>query len=213
MTRVLVVDDHAVVRRGLVEILQEQSGPMRVVEASTAAAALAAAKLAVAKRKPFDVVVLDLTLPDRNGLEVLADLRRLCPGLPVLLLSMHPEDQFAVRAMKAGAAGYITKESASTELIHAVRRVIGGEGYVSAALGRRLAGSSASGAPHERLSARELAVFVRLAEGRRLKDIAGELTLSVKTVSTYRRRVLEKLGARTNAQLTLHALDAGLILR
>jgi DNA-binding NarL/FixJ family response regulator len=204
--RLLVVDDHAVVRRGLVQILKDQRRPTAVREAGTAAEAIA-----VVRQRRFDAVILDLTLPDRNGIEVLTEIGRLRPRLPVLILSMHPEDQFAVRALKAGAAGYITKESAPAELTRAVRHVMAGGRYVSADLERRL--RAPASVPHTLLSARELGVFLRLAEGRRLKEIGAELSLSIKTISTYRTRVLKKLGCETNAQLTLYAIDQGLLVR
>jgi DNA-binding NarL/FixJ family response regulator len=206
LVKLLVVDDHAVVRRGLVEILKDQPRATAVSEAGTAAEAIAAVK-----RGRFDAVVLDLTLPDRNGIEVLGEIVQLRPGMPVLMLSMHPEDQFAARAMKAGAAGYITKESAPAELTRAVRHVMAGRPYLGAALSRRL--GARSGPPHTRLSAREFAVFLRLAEGRRLKEIGAELGLSIKTISTYRTRVLQKLGCDSNARLTLYAIDQGLLAR
>ena len=209
MIRVLVADDHAVVRRGLKQILNEEKDIAAVGEAADGMGALAA--LSAAR---WDVVVLDLSLPDHNGLEVLAEIRKRWRNLPVLILSMHPEDQLAVRALRAGAAGYITKETAPEELVKAIRWVVAGRRYVSPTLAEHLALSLDPGSqavPHESLSDREFAVFLKLAEGRRLKEIAGELGLSIKTVSTYRTRILEKMGFESNAQLTLYAASHRLI--
>jgi two-component system invasion response regulator UvrY len=209
MIRVLVVDDHAVVRRGLKQILNEEKDIVAVGEAADGMGALAA--LAAAR---WDVVVLDLSLPDHNGLEVLGEIRKRWRNLPVLILSMHPEDQLAVRALRAGASGYITKETAPEELVKAIRWVVAGRRYISATLAEHLASSleaGSQGLPHETLSDREFAVFLKLAEGRRLKEIAGELALSIKTVSTYRTRILEKMGFESNAQLTLYAASHRLI--
>jgi DNA-binding NarL/FixJ family response regulator len=209
--RVLVVDDHAIVRRGLRQILAEAKGIDAVSEANDAASAIAAVE-----KGSFDVVVLDVSLPDRSGIEVLAEIRARRPRLPVLILSVHPEDQLAVRALRAGASGYISKESAPEELVTALRRVTSGHRYVSPSLAEKLADGlhpEAAGPLHGRLSDREFAVFLNLAQGKRLKEIAGELGLSIKTVSTYRTRILGKLGFESNAQLTLYAAREGLIER
>ncbi len=207
--RVLVVDDHPVVRKGLTMILAEDPEIREVGETDTAAELLS-----LLDDSAWDVVVLDISLPDRSGLEVLKDIRAMRPDLPVLILSMHPEDQYAPRVLKAGAAGFVSKESAAEELVNAVKKVAGGGKYVSPSLAERLAElieDDYSGAPHERLSDREFQVMRMLAEGKRLKDIAQELCLSVKTVSTYRARVLEKMGMESNAELTYYALKNGLI--
>ena len=211
--RILVVDDHAVVRRGLRQILTEAKDVAAVSEAQDGASAIDAIG-----RHRFDAVVLDVSLPDRNGIEVLGQIRTLRPKLPVLMLSVHPEDQLAVRALKAGAAGYISKESAPEELMTAIRRVTSGHRYVSASLGEKLADGlqtaaapAAAAAPHASLTDREFTIFLKLASGSRLKQIAADLGLSIKTVSTHRQHLLAKMGFETNAQLTLYAAREGLI--
>ncbi len=209
MIRVLVVDDHPVVRKGLAMILAEEPEIREVGEADSAAALLR-----LLGSSAWDVVVLDISLPDRSGLEVLKDIKAMRPGLPVLILSMHPEDQYAPRVLKTGAAGFVSKESAAEELVNAVKKVVGGGRYVSPSLAERLAeliDDDYRGAPHERLSDREFQVMRMLAQGKRLKDIADELCLSVKTVSTYRARVLEKMGMESNAELTYYAVKNGLM--
>ncbi|NPV60476.1 MAG: response regulator transcription factor [Actinobacteria bacterium] len=209
MIRVLVVDDHPVVRKGLTMVLAEEPEIQEVGEADSAAGMLA--MLGASK---WDVVVLDISLPDRSGLEILRDIKAMRPEMPVLILSMHPEDLYAPRVLKAGAAGYVSKDSAAEELVSAVKKVVGGGKYVSPSLAERLAeliDDDYRGAPHERLSDREFQVMRMLAQGKRLKDIADELCLSVKTVSTYRARVLEKMGMESNAELTYYALKNGLI--
>lgn len=209
MIRVLVVDDHPVVRKGLTMVLAEEPEIQEVGEADSAAG-----MLAMLGASSWDVVVLDISLPDRSGLEILRDIKAMRPELPVLILSMHPEDLYAPRVLKAGAAGYVSKDSAAEELVSAVKKVVGGGKYVSPSLAERLAeiiDDDYRGAPHERLSDREFQVMRMLAQGKRLKDIADELCLSVKTVSTYRARVLEKMGMESNAELTYYALKNGLI--
>lgn len=203
MIRVLIADDHAIVRRGIRELLAETPDIEVGAEAATPAEALERVR-----REPFDVAVLDLSLPGRGGLDLLAELKAERPELPVLILTMHPEDQYAVRALKAGAAGYLTKESAPEVLVDAVRRVAGGGRYVSPALAEKLAlhiGGAAGSEPHEALSDREFQVLRLLAAGRTVGEIAEELSLSVKTVSTYRARVLRKMGLKTNAELMQYA--------
>jgi len=160
------------------------------------------------------VVLLDITLPGRSGLEVLKEIKRSRPKLPVLILSMHPEDQFAVRMLKAGAAGYLTKESAGEELAGAIRKVIGGGRYVSPALAERMASYltvDLQKAPHERLSDREFLILRTIASGKQVGQIAKELSLSVSTVSTYRARILEKMDMKNNAELTHYALQKSLV--
>lgn len=209
MKRILLVDDHAVVRRGLRQIITEELGETHCGEVETARDALAAVR-----REPWDVVVLDLTLPDSSGLEVLGQIRASHPDLPVLILSMHPEEQYGVPLLKAGAAGYLAKESAPAELGIALRKVLAGGRYVSARLAERLAVRLAGEDDrplHEQLSLRELEVLVRIASGKSVGDIGRELSLSVKTVSTYRTRILLKMGLRHNAELTSYALRHGLV--
>ena len=207
--KILIVDDHPVVRKGLTQILYEEPDVEIAAEAKTAAESLA-----MVREKEWDVVVLDITLPDRSGLEALKDIKALRPHLPVLILSMHPEDQYALRVLKAGAAGYVNKDSASEELVKAVRKVVGGGRYVSTFMAEKLAtvvGGDYERPPHESLSDREFQVMCMLASGRRLKEVAEELCLSVKTVSTYRARVLEKMGMESNAELTYYAVKNGLV--
>lgn len=207
MIRILVVDDHALVRRGLIEILQRLPDVARFGEAGTAAEALALA------REPWDIVLLDLGLPDRHGLDVLRDLHARQPELPVLILTMFPEDQLALRLLEAGAAGYLTKESAPEELLRAVGRVMAGHKYLSPTMAQTLADGygGASSSVHQQLSDRELEVLRLLAAGRAIKDISRQLGLSPKTVTTYRSRLLHKLGMTTNAELTFYATQHGLV--
>lgn len=210
MIRALIVDDHAVVRRGVLQILREELENASLGEASTAEEALR-----LAHQEHWDVVILDINLPGRSGLEALQDLRRDKPGLPVLILSMHPEDQMATRVLKAGAAGYVMKDSAPTELAAAIRAVMKGGRYVSAALAQRLVMEMQSyegtRLPHERLSDREFEVFRMIAAGRTVTEIAEILILSVKTVSTYRARILEKMDLSNNAELIHYAAQHGLL--
>jgi two-component system invasion response regulator UvrY len=209
MIRALVADDHAIVRRGLVDLFGG-SGDIVVGGEATNAREL----LELVEKDPWDVVVLDINLPDRSGLDLLADMKRLRPELPVLILTMYAEEQFAVRAMRAGAAGYVTKESAPEELIQAVRKVVNRGRYVSPELAERLAHWVDGGSekpPHETLSTREFQIFIMLASGRTVSQAAEELCISVKTVSTYRARVLEKMNLKTNADLTLYAVRNRLV--
>ena len=170
--------------------------------------------LARVTREKWDVAVLDVTMPGRSGLEALKEMKRLRPQMPVLVLSMHPEDQFAVRMLKAGAAGYLTKESAGNELVGAIEKVVGGGRYISSSLAERMASYldlDVQKAPHERLSDREFLVLRMIASGKTVSRIAQELFLSVKTISTYRARVLEKMDMQNNAELTHYALQKGLV--
>jgi DNA-binding NarL/FixJ family response regulator len=210
VTRIVLADDHAVVRRGLRQILAESFPRIVIGEAADAVEAL---RLVLSS--PWDVVILDLSLGGgRSGLDVLKDIRRRRPGLPVLILSIQPEGQYARRALRAGAAGYLTKEAAPEELVKAVRKVLKGGRYVSAAFAEKMAGdigSSRTEAPHEKLSDREDQVLRLIASGRSSGEIAGALGLSVKTVTTYRARLIEKLGVHSTAELTRYALEHGLI--
>jgi len=208
MTKILIVDDHAVVRQGLVLILREAMPRARFGESDSGADALARIE-----GEPWDVVLLDISLPDTNGLEVLKRIRDAKPSVPILVLSMHPEEQFGIRALRAGAAGYVTKKSASHQIVKAVRRVLGGKRYVSESLAESLAieiGRSSDRPPHERLSDREFEVFDLLAKGHTVKAVAARLKLSVQTVSTYRTRVLEKMGMQTNAEIVQYGIRQGL---
>jgi DNA-binding NarL/FixJ family response regulator len=208
MIRILVVDDHALVRRGLIEILQRLPEGVQFGEAGTATEAIA---LALGER--WDVVLLDLGLPDRHGLEVLRELRAARPPLPVLILTMFPEDQLALRVLEIGAAGYLTKESAPEELLRAVERVMAGHKYLSPAMEQAVADGLGGPppAPHEQLSERELEVLRLLAAGRPITAISRQLGLSPKTVTTYRARLLHKLRMKSNAELTFYATQHGLV--
>ena len=209
MTKILIVDDHEVVRRGLKQILADEFNPSKVGEASTASDALD-----MARREHWDVVLLDINMPGRNGLEALDDFHRQHPRTAVLVLSASPEEDYALRALKLGAAGYLTKQSASDELLTAVRKALAGGKYVTASLGEKLAASLSGGAPsapHETLSNRELQVLRLIATGRSLKEIAAELSLSEKTIGTYRTRIAEKMSLHTNVELTRYALQHHLV--
>jgi len=202
MIRILVADDHPVVRRGLKQILAEDPELAVPAEAQDGHEVLA-----LVRAHPWDVVLLDLTLPDRSGLEVLKEVKRERPKLPVLVLSIHPEEQFALRVLKAGAAGYLTKGSAPQELVAAVRKVAGGGRYISAGVAEQLAiGLERSDRPpHEALSDREDEILRLIASGKTVTQIAAHLALSVKTVSTYRARILEKMHMSSNAELIHYA--------
>ena len=209
MKRILIVDDHEVVRAGLKKILTEHLGETTFGEASTAAEALA-----LASAEDWDVVVLDLSLGDGSGLDVLKGLKQVRPRLPALILSMHSEEQYARRAFRAGAAGYITKDSPSAELVKAINKLIGGGAYISPALAERLVidlGGGSDRAPHEGLSDREFEVMTLIASGKTLSEIADLLGLSDRTISTYRARLLAKMGMKTNAEITHYAIRNKLV--
>ena len=210
MLRILIADDHPVFRRGLKQIIEEASDLVVAAEAANGAEALRKARTG-----DYDVVLLDITMPVKNGVDVLSQLKHDRPALPVLMLSMHPEEQYAVRALRAGASGYLTKESAPEELVAAIRKVSAGGKYVSASLAEHLASivQSAGGEspPHETLSRREYQVMCLIAAGKTVSEVARELSLSVKTVSTYRARILEKLQMRNNAELMRYATQNQLV--
>jgi two-component system, NarL family, invasion response regulator UvrY len=207
--RVLIADDHAVFRRGLKETLAEAFSRVAFGEAKSAPETLEHVR-----RQDWDLVILDISMPGKSGLDILDDLKRLRPKLPILLLSMHPEQQFARRALKAGAAGYLTKDSVTEELKEAVKKIVSGGRYVSATLAEKLAVDLRQGADrpvYELLSDREFQVLRMIASGKTVKDISEELALSVKTVSTYRARILEKTGMKTNAELIRYALQTQIV--
>ena len=207
--RILITEDHVVVRQGLKLILADHFKKAVFGEARNATEALAR----VWKEK-WDVVVLDITMPGRSGLEVLKEIKRSHPKLPVLILSMHPEDQFAVRLFKAGAAGYLTKESAGEELVGAIKKVVAGGRYISPSMAERMASYltvDVRKAPHERLSDREFLILRMIASGKPVSQIAKELSLSMSTVSTYRARLLEKMRLKNTAELTRYALHKELV--
>ncbi len=199
MIRVLIADDHAILRRGLIEILRSAFEDAVCGEAENAEQVLAQIEI-----HGWDLVILDVTMPGRSGIDVLADLKRLHPKLPVLVLSMHPEDQYAKRVLRAGAAGYMNKDSAPGELIRGIRKILAGGRYVSPALAEVLALDLARPAQqplHESLSARELEVLLLIGTGKTNSQIAEVLHVSATTVSTYRARILEKMEMTTSAEL------------
>jgi two-component system invasion response regulator UvrY len=209
MIRILVADDHAIVREGLKQILGDVSDMAVRDEAAGGQEALAKIR-----DGEFDVVLLDISMPGRSGLEILKEIKAERPKLPVLILSMHAEEQYAVRALRAGASGYVTKASAPDELIGAIRKVSCGRKYVSSSLAEKLAlelDIDTKKPPHATLSDREYQVMLMIASGKSVKEIADELCLSVKTISTYRTRVMEKMNMKKNAELTLYAIQNHLV--
>ena len=209
MIQVLIADDHAILRRGLAQIISE-AGDMEVcAEAETGAQTVK-----LARENAVDVVLLDITMPDRNGLDTLKQLKKEKPKLSVLMLSMHPEETYALRAIKAGASGYLNKQSAPAQLVTAIRQVAGGRRYISPAVAEELAGTIADGSDrpaHATLSDREYETMRLIASGKTLTEIAEEMHLSVKTVSVYRARVLQKMQLKNNAELTHYALKEQLV--
>jgi DNA-binding NarL/FixJ family response regulator len=209
MIRILTVDDHAVVRNGIKGVFEGRSQPAVFGEAATAHEALT-----LVREQEWDVVVLDITLGDRSGIDVIKELKQLRPKLPILILSMHSEAQFARRAFKAGASGYITKDSQPDELAQAIHKVAAGGRYVSPTLAELLVMNLDSGvdkAPHEMLSDREFEIMRLIGSGKTVGEIADLLARSVKTISTYRARILEKMGMRTNAEITYYVIQNNLI--
>jgi two-component system, NarL family, invasion response regulator UvrY len=204
MIKILIADDHAIVREGLKQIIADTSDLVVAAEAADGQEVLD-----LVEKESFDVIVLDLSMPGRGGLDALKTLKSVHPSLPVLILSMHPEDQYAIRVLKAGAAGYLTKESAPAELVNAIRRVASGRKYVTASLAEALAndvGRQSSDLPHQELSDREFQVMCLIASGLTVSEIGPKLSLSVKTVSTYRERILAKMQMKTNAELTHYVM-------
>jgi DNA-binding NarL/FixJ family response regulator len=206
--RILIVDDHAVVRNGVKLIFAGDSGTATFGEAANANEAIQ-----LAREEEWDVVLMDISLGERSGLEVLKDMKSIKPKLPVLILSMHSETQYARRAFKAGAAGYITKDSSPEELTKAIEKVASGGKYVSSKLAELLVTDldDADKMPHERLSDREFEIMCLLASGKTVSEVASQLFLSIKTISTYRSRLLEKMSMRTNAELTHYAISNKLV--
>ncbi len=207
--RILIADDHELIRHGLRGLLRDHFPEVRITEASTAKEAAAAAL-----RGNWDLALVDINMPGRSGLELIRDLRQMHPALPLLAVSAHTEEDFALRALKLGAAGYVSKQSAADVLVAAVKKVLSGGRYVSPAVAEKLAQAAAegwSGTPHENLSHREMQVLQMIATGKTIKEIAGELALSEKTIATYRSRISEKLGLSTNVELTRYALQHSLV--
>jgi DNA-binding NarL/FixJ family response regulator len=208
MTRILIADDHTIVRKGLKQILTEGMRNVEFGESSNASETLTLVK------KKFDLLILDLSMPGRSGLDLLKDVKVQSPKLPILVLSMYPEDQYALRVIKAGAMGYLTKDSAPEELVTAVSKILNGGKYISAALSDQLIDQvqrPKQGEDYEQLSDREFQVLKLIASGKTATEIAEALSLSVKTVSTYRTRILEKLHLSSNAELTRYALQRKLV--
>ncbi|MEW5890863.1 MAG: response regulator transcription factor [Pseudomonadota bacterium] len=208
--RILIADDHAIVRQGLRHILSDTEDLVVAGEADNGVQALQ-----LARQAEYDVVLLDVSMPDRNGIDTLKQLKKEFPRLAVLMLSMHPEEHYAIRALKAGASGYLTKQSAPEMLVSAIRQVAAGKKYVSPAVAEELANAISDDdgdkLPHEKLSDREYQTLCMIASGKTLTQIAEELNLSVKTVSVYRARLLEKMKLKNNAELTHYGLKHGLV--
>jgi len=208
LVKILVIDDHEVVRRGVKQILEDAFSHVEIGEADTSQKAIAAVQ-----QESWDLGIVDISLPDQSGLELLGELHTTAPKLPLIVLSLHTEEQYAVRAFRAGAKAYLTKQTAPEELARAVKQVLTGRMYVTASIGEHMAGSlnMNPGPSRHILSERELEVLVLIAQGRSVKHIAGSLMLSTKTVSTYRARLLDKLQLSTTAELIRYALDHHLV--
>ena len=209
MVRVLVADDHPLLRSGVKQILSQEADFAVIGEAEDAEQVLERIR-----EQGWDVVILDISMPGRSGLDALREIRRLRPNLPVVVLSIHSEELFAVRALRAGASGFISKSDPPGEIVRAIRKVVTGKKYVSATLAETLANvleSETRRPQHEALSDRELQVMSKIASGMTVSEIATEISLSVKTISTYRARVLEKMNMRSNSELTRYALKMGLV--
>jgi two-component system, NarL family, invasion response regulator UvrY len=209
MVTILIADDHSVVREGLKQIIADQRDMVVGGEAKDGSEVLA-----LLKEKKWDVVVLDITMPGKGGIDVLKSIKSEHPEIPVLMLSMHPEDQYAVRAIRAGAAGYLTKESAPEELVAAIRRIVGGRKYITGTVAEMLleeSNEATAQSPHDTLSDREFQVLTLIASGKNTKEIAQEMSLSTKTVSTYRSRLLSKMHLKRNADIIRYAIQSKLV--
>jgi two-component system invasion response regulator UvrY len=205
----LIADDHAIVRKGLVQMLREEFPTSEIIEVANSNEVLDQVR-----KQILDVILLDISMPGRSGIETLKQIRSEGIKAPVLMLSMHSEDQYAVRVLKAGASGFLNKESATEELLAAVHKVLSGRKYITAAVAEKLAdtmGEYRNKPAHELLSDREMQVLQRIASGKTVSEIAEEISLSVNTISTYRTRILEKLNLNNNAELTRYALDNNLV--
>jgi len=208
MIHILIIDDHAIVRRGLIQIMREEPD----IEVSETADSREAMRLI--REKNWDMVVLDLDLPGKSGLELLKEFKNERPALPVLILSVYPEDQFAVRTLKAGAAGFMSKDTAPEELIKAIRKVLGGGKYINESVAEKLLSglsSKTDGMPHEGLSDREFQILCLFGSGKSVSEIASELSLSVATISTHRARILEKMSMKSTAELVRYAIENRLV--
>lgn len=206
MMKFLIADDHAIVRKGLVQILREEFASAQITEVSNSNQVLEEVN-----RQPWDVIMMDISMPGRNGIETLKQIRSNGVRTPVLMLSMHPEDQYAVRVLKAGASGFLNKETATDELLVAVKKVLEGRKYITPYVAEKLAsGEFDEKALHDALSDREMQVLQFIALGKTVSEIAFEISLSVNTISTYRTRILEKLNLSNNAEITRYAIDHNL---
>lgn len=209
MTSVLIADDHPIVRRGVRDVIRDEFAAFEVEEAATGREVRQ-----LLSRRRFDLLLLDISLPDESGLEILREVARQAGAPRVLVLSVYPEEHFALRALRAGAKGYLTKESVPDQLVTAIRRVLGGRTYISETLAEAAVlthGRASGGAAHEALSDREFEVLRLIGGGRRNRDVARRLRLSPKTVSTYRARIVEKLGLATDAAIVRYVLEHGLL--
>ena len=209
MLKILVTDDHAILRRGLRQVLEQEFAPAKVAEAESGNVAIEAVR-----KDHWDIVVLDINLSDKNGIDVLKEIKVLSPTLPVVMLTLYPEEQYAIRALKAGAAGYLTKDSEPEELVLAMRKALSGGIYVSSDFGEKLASSLIDDkgiVPYQALSDRELEVLRLIGQGKSLTQISDLLSLSVKTIGTYQTRIKEKLNLDTTASLIRFALENKLV--
>lgn len=207
--KILIADDHSIVRNGLIALLRAEFKNAEIMETTNAADAIDRARHGV-----WDIILLDISMPGGSGIEALKQMRADGVTAPILMLSMQPEDQYAVRSLKAGASGFVNKESATEELIAAVRKVLSGKKYISEEVSEKLAASftnTSNKLPHETLSDREMQVLELIASGKTISDVATEIHLSVNTISTYRARILEKLSLNNNAELTRYAIDYKLV--
>ncbi len=209
MIRILIADDHAIVRRGLKQIVSESPGMVVAGEAANGEEAVA-----LARKLSYDIAIVDIAMPGRGGLDILKDLKSARPSAKIIILSMYPEEQYAIRSLRDGASAYLTKANATEELVHAIQAVAAGRRYITPSVAERLASyveQDTDRLPHESLSDRELQVFLLLGSGKTVTDIARELSLSVKTVSTYRTRILEKMRMNSNALLIRYAIQHKLV--
>jgi two-component system invasion response regulator UvrY len=209
MLKILIVDDHAIIRKGLRQILKEEYPSAEIDECKDAEEVMK-----IMLQNTYDVMLCDLSMPGRSGLDVVEFIKQNFPKLPVLILSIHPEEQYALRALRAGAAGYLSKDAATDELVRAVQRVLQGRKYISSFLAEKMASElekDSEKPPHELLSNREFHVFKLIAEGRSLSEIAEQLSLSITTVSTYRARIMLKMNMKTNAELTKYCIEHKLV--
>jgi DNA-binding NarL/FixJ family response regulator len=209
MIRILIADDHAIVRKGLTQLIRDEFPSAEIAEVGDAEELISKVS-----DKDWDIVVCDLSMPGRSGLDALRQIKQMYPSLPVLIMSMHDEDQYALRVLKAGASAYLGKDNIHEDIIKAIRTVLLGKKFITPSVAEKLAQAlegDSNQLPHEKLSDREFDVFKLLAGGKAVSDIADQLSLSVTTVSTYRARILEKMNLKSNADLTRYALNNNLI--